>query len=106
MTRQHRPYCIGVLARQSLQSRAQDRTFLKGKGVAPAQVWEMTTEVREVQLLFNRRRTVEIGRLCAAIIAQPFAEVFNQRARRLRGAGNVGQRLWEGRGEVKGKLTE
>jgi hypothetical protein len=63
--------------RQGLQSSSQDRTFLKGKGVAPAEVWEMLACVREVQLSFNRRSTVEIRRLRAAIIAQPLAEVFD-----------------------------
>ena len=62
--------------------------------------------VREVQLSFNRRSPVEIRRLRATIIAQPLAEVFNQRASRLRGPGDMGQRLWQGPGEVKGKLTE
>src|SRR5712691_3435274 len=106
MTREHRSHRIGVLVRQGLQSPEQDRTFLKGKGVAPAEVWEMAACVREVQLSFNRRRPVEIGRLRAAIIAQPLAEVFDQRARGLRGPRDVGERLWQGHGEVKGKLTE
>ena len=63
-------------------------------------------EVREIQLSFNRRSTVEIRGLCAAIIAQPLAEIFDQRAGSLRGPGDVGECLWQGHGEVKGKLTE
>src|SRR2546426_9310331 len=106
MTWKHRPHRIGVLVRQGLQSPSQDRTFLKGKGVAGAEVWEMLACVREVQLSFNSRSTVEIRRLRAAIIAQPLAEVFDQRASNLRGPGDVGQRLWQGHGKVKGKLTE
>src|SRR4029453_1016330 len=106
MTRKHRSHRISVLMRQGLQSSSQDRPFLKGKGVARAEVWEMLACVREVQLSFNSRSPVEIGRLRAAIIAQPLAEVFNQRASGLRGVGDVGQRLWQGHGEVKGKLTE
>src|SRR4029453_5848122 len=106
MTRKHRPHCISVLMRQGLQSSSQDCTFLKGKGVARAEVWEMLAGVREVQLSFNRRSTVEIRRLRAAIIAQPLAEVFDQRARSLRGPGDVGERRRQGLGEVKGKLTE
>ena len=92
--------------RQGLDRPLQDRAFLTGKGVARAQVCELADRCGKVQLPFNGRSPVDIGRLGATIITEPLTEVFDQRTRRLWSPWDMGKGLGQGDREVKGKLTE
>src|SRR5690606_16817590 len=103
---QYRAHSVGVVRQIGFDGVGQEGALLEREGVALSQVFQTLAVRCQLKLAFDLLRSVNVGAARATVVAQVFAQAFDDGPRTHRRLWNISQCRWQGFRQVEHEFAE